>query len=122
MTTCPLCEIAAGNSSTPIRLETDYFVCFPPLVQEVPGHTVIASKLHYPTLLDLPPHIGASFVATCQELARHFQRDVGPSAFNLLSANGTNAQQSVMHFHAHFLPRHANDGIDAWPLLTPHAK
>jgi histidine triad (HIT) family protein len=50
-------------------------------------------------------------------LARHYEDRVGSAGFNLLNANGIAAEQSVLHFHLHFLPRFRNDVYSAWPKL-----
>lgn len=115
MRDCPFCDIAAGKLAASIFLETEHFFCFAPLVKEVPGHIVVASKAHYSSLLDAPPEMGSHLVATCQALAKGFLSTTGSDAFNLLNANDSAAQQSVMHLHVHFVPRRTDDGIDAWP-------
>ena len=34
---------------------------------------------------------------------------------NILHASGEAADQSVLHFHFHLIPRKKGDGVDAWP-------
>ena len=83
----------------------------------MPGHTVIASKQHVENLLEAPGALGAELIEICKALARSYRSTMGAAAFNLLIANGEEAQQSVPHLHFHYLPRRKDDGIDAWPLL-----
>lgn len=114
---CPFCRIAAGRQVAEVVLQSASFICFAPLVREVPGHTVIASKQHFEHLLEAPGALGAELIEICRELACYHRSTMGAPAFNLLSANGVEAQQSVPHLHFHYLPRRKDDGIDAWPLL-----
>jgi histidine triad (HIT) family protein len=113
---CPFCAIAAGVQPANVVHESAQFVCFEPLQSEAPGHLVIATRAHYASLLDAPPQIGSELIEVCQHLAKH--STTGCEAFNLLSANGADSQQSVMHLHLHFVPRRSGDGIDAWPELA----
>lgn len=115
--TCPFCRIAAGRQVAEVVLQSASFICFAPLVREVPGHTVIASKMHFENMLEAPGALGAELIEICRELARYHRSTMGAAAFNLLMANGEEAQQSVPHLHFHYLPRRNDDGIDAWPLL-----
>lgn len=52
-----------------------------------------------------------------QCLAHMLKERLGAKGINLLHASGKEAQQSVMHFHFHILPRYLNDRIDAWPNM-----
>jgi len=117
MNACAFCAIAAREQPAIVIHESGAFICFLPLEQEVPGHTIIASKAHHQSMLDAPASIGGDFIGVCQYLANHYRQTRDAVAFNLLNANGVAAHQSVMHLHFHFFPRHSNDGIDAWPVL-----
>jgi histidine triad (HIT) family protein len=117
MNTCVFCAIAASEQPAVVIHESVAFICFLPLEQEVPGHTIIASKSHYQSLLDAPTNVGGDLIEVCHHLANHYRQTSSAAAFNLLNANGAAAQQSVMHLHFHFLPRHSSDGINAWPVL-----
>lgn len=121
MNTCIFCAIVAREQSAVVVHESTEFICFLPLIQEVPGHTIIASKLHYQSMLNAPTSIGGDFIGVCQHLANHHRQASNAVAFNILNANGTAAQQSVMHLHFHFFPRHSNDGINAWPISPGEA-
>ena len=50
-----------------------------------------------------------------QTLFKLYRDRFGATGFNLLNANGQSAGQSVNHLHFHFLPRFADDGLNAWP-------
>ena len=117
MSSCIFCAITAGVQPAKVVLDNVDFLCFLPLDQEVPGHTLIVSKAHYASLLDAPPHIGTSLIEVCQSLVQIYSNSMGATSFNLLSANGADAQQSVWHLHLHFLPRKPMDAINAWPQL-----
>jgi histidine triad (HIT) family protein len=117
MLSCVFCAIVSQQQRAPVLCESEQFVCFAPLIEEVPGHTIIATKAHYQSMLDAPASLGSDLFIICKKLADHFKTASGAQGFNLLNANESVAQQSVMHLHFHFLPRHSDDAIDAWPVL-----
>ncbi|MEO6012157.1 MAG: HIT family protein [Devosia sp.] len=118
---CVFCAIARGEAPARIVYETDAVVCFFPLAPEVLGHTLIATKAHFDDARTCPPETGAQVFAAAQLLYRHYAGALGATGFNLLSANGVDAEQSVQHLHSHFLPRRAGDGLSTWPKLPPFA-
>jgi histidine triad (HIT) family protein len=117
MDTCVFCTIVAQPNSATVLCESEQFICFLPITQEAPGHTLIASKAHYQSMLDAPTNLGGDLFAICQKLATLYSQLGGATGFNLLNANEAVAQQSIMHLHFHFLPRYLNDAINAWPVL-----
>jgi histidine triad (HIT) family protein len=117
MSSCVFCSIVSQQQEATFLCESEHFVCFASLTQETPGHTIIASKSHYQNMLDAPASLGSDLFAICQQLAKEFKSANGAQGFNLLNANEVVAQQSVMHLHFHFLPRHSDDAINAWPVL-----
>lgn len=90
---------------------------FFPLELNVKGHTVIAPIKHCADLFDIEANMLSSLISTTQLMAKHLKRQLGADGINLLHASGKAAQQSVLHFHVHLLPRFENDNLDAWPSL-----
>lgn len=117
MENCVFCAIGERRMPARIVLETLDLVCILPREPEVPGHTLIASRVHYHDLMDAPTALGQELFATAQALASRFREALGATGFNLLHATGAAAGQSVPHLHFHFLPRLAGDGVRLMPRL-----
>lgn len=114
---CVICDLAAGNIPRWIVSETESVICFLPLEMNAYAHTVIAPKKHYADLYDVPEELLHELAGSAKRLAEHYKQTLGATGINLLHASGTDAGQSVPHFHLHLLPRFAGDGLDAWPEL-----
>ena len=116
---CIFCRIIAKTSFARVVFETDDVICFFPLEPEMLGHTLIVSKKHYHHVGDAPCEVGESVFAAAQALSRHYERALGTAEFNLMSANGKKAEQSVQHLHFHYLPRFGDEKFSTWPTLPP---
>lgn len=114
---CVICDLAAGRVPRWLVHETDSVVCFLPLELNAYGHTVIAPKAHFADLYDLPEALLQELAVTAKRLAKHYKRVLNATGINLLHASGTEAGQSVPHFHLHLLPRFSGDGLNAWPEM-----
>ncbi|MGM4986492.1 HIT family protein [Rhizobium sp. 11_C7_N12_5] len=116
---CIFCRISGKQSPAYVVHESPNFICFFPIKPDVYGHTLIASKAHYRDLRDCPPELGQDFFGSVQFMFMLYGERLGATGFNLLNANGKSAEQSIDHLHFHFLPRFAEDGLNAWPVLPP---
>jgi len=114
---CVICDLAAGRIPRWVVHETESVICFLPLELNTYGHTVIAPKAHFADLYVIPKELLQELAVTAQHLAEHYQQALGATGVNLLHASGTDAGQSVPHFHLHLLPRFGGDGLNAWPEL-----
>ena len=114
---CVICDIDAGNIPRWVVHETESVICFLPLELNAHGHTVIAPKNHFADLYDVPEELLHELAGAAKRLAEDYKRALGATGINLLHASGTDAGQSVAHFHLHLLPRFAGDGLNAWPEL-----
>jgi len=83
------------------------------------GRTMIVSRAHCHHVGDAPISLGADILAAAQVLAAHFKTALGADQFNLMSANGEKAEQSVQHLHFHYLPRFGDEPFSTWPRLPP---
>ena len=116
---CIFCAIASKTAFARVIFQTDNVICFFPLEPEILGHTLIVSKEHYHHVGDAPPELGVSVFAAAQALSRHYENALGTAEFNLMSANGEKAEQSVQHLHFHYLPRFGDEEFSTWPVLPP---
>jgi histidine triad (HIT) family protein len=114
---CIFCRIVARTADALIIHEDDRIISFLVLHPTVPGHTVVVPKAHYTDVYSIPEDVLASVVSSCKMHASRWRDQVGSTGVNILNASGSDAEQSVFHFHFHLLPRFPNDGYRTWPGL-----
>ena len=74
------------------------------------GHTIVVSKYHSKTLLDLPDEEVAKLFLAIKKITQQIKNKLNPDAFNIGINMGKKAGQEVDHFHIHIIPRWQNDG------------
>ncbi len=115
MIPCVFCEISANQKSSHILYQNEEVICFLPLKPQVYGHTIIAPKQHYQDIYLIPEPVLGSIMNAIKLLSVHYKEQLGATGINLLHASGTAAQQSILHFHFHLMPRFEQDNLNLWP-------
>ncbi|MFB3825672.1 MAG: HIT family protein [Bryobacteraceae bacterium] len=115
MLTCAFCSIAAGQTPASLVWEDEISLAFLDARPLFPGHTLLIPRVHYETLLDLPPELLAPLFGNAQRLARAVVDALG--AEGSFVAVNNRISQSVPHLHIHVVPRRARDGLKGffWP-------
>ncbi|MGV3769406.1 MAG: HIT family protein [Sphingobium phenoxybenzoativorans] len=116
---CAFCAIAVGQAPARMVFETDDVLCFFPRRPNLFGHTLIVSRSHHSDLRNAPAGLGTHVFAAAQALSALYREKLNAGAFNLMIANGLEAEQSVSHLHFHYMPRFAQDDFSTWPDLPP---
>ena len=117
---CIFCKLVHGQIPSATVYEDELSIAFMDIGQVNPGHVLVATKRHAPTLFDITPEEAAAVMQTAHRVALAAQAAFAPDGLNLLQFNGAVAGQTVGHFHLHVLPRHASDGVGfAWPRKEP---
>ena len=101
---CIFCRIIAGEEMVSIVYEDDLTIAFMDIQPASPGHTLVVSREHYPTLFEVPDDLAAHCLAVVKKLAPGVRRAAGAAAVNIFSANGRAGGQDVLHFHLHMIP------------------
>lgn len=114
---CVFCRIIAGEEMVSIVHEDDRTVAFMDIQPASPGHTLIVSREHYPTLFEVPDELAAHCLAVAKRIAPGVRKASGADAVNVFSANGRAGGQDVLHFHLHLIP--VREGED-FALQLPH--
>ena len=117
---CIFCRLIAGDIPAARVYEDAQTIAFMDLGQVTPGHVLVASKRHAPTLYELSPEEAGAVMATAQRVAVAVRAAFDPPGLTLLQANGALGGQTVGHFHLHVVPRYEGDGISfTWPRQEP---
>jgi len=111
MEDCIFCKIVKGEIPSERILETDNFFAVKDIHPKTQGHSLVISKKHYKTFLDMPSSLLGEFLETGKELALKLLKEEKAEGFNLVINNYEVAGQLVPHVHLHILPRKKNDGF-----------
>ncbi|MBI4543597.1 MAG: HIT domain-containing protein [Gemmatimonadetes bacterium] len=101
---CTFCRIIGGEEMVSIVHEDDRALAFMDIQPVSPGHTLVVSRDHYPTLFEVPDELAAHCLMVAKQIAPGIQRATGADAVNVFSANGRVGGQDVLHFHLHLIP------------------
>jgi histidine triad (HIT) family protein len=116
---CVFCKIRDGVIPSVKVFEDDRTFCIMDINPLTPGHCLVITKTHAPTLFEAEPGDLAAAIATARRVARAIRQALAPDGLNMLQANGAAAFQSVPHFHLHLIPRYDGDGKGFdWKLVA----
>lgn len=115
MDDCIFCRIIQGDLEAKVVFEDDISIAFLDHRPLFPGHTLLAPKKHFETLLDLPNAQVGTFFRNAQLLARSIESAL--AAQGSFVAINNRVSQSVPHLHVHVVPRRRKDGLKGffWP-------
>ena len=77
----------------------------------IKGHSLIISKKHFKTILDMPSTLGAELLDCIKKTSLKLMESEKAEGFNIANNSFDCAGQIVDHFHLHILPRKKNDGM-----------
>ena len=108
MKDCIFCKISRGEISCEKIYENDNFFSISDAKPQIEGHSLVISKKHFETILDLPSSLGTELSDCIKKTAFKLIDKYKPEGFNLVGNNFECAGQVVKHFHLHILPRKKN--------------
>ncbi|GEK33484.1 HIT family protein [Kurthia sibirica] len=106
MSDCLFCKIIAGDIPSKKVYEDDFVFAFMDVSPLSKGHTLLIPKEHVANVFDLSSETAAQLFSVAPQIANAINDAFEPAGMNLLNNNGTAANQSVFHFHLHFIPRY----------------
>lgn len=117
---CVFCRIVAGEIPAAKVHEDAHTLAFMDIGAVNPGHVLVATKAHVENVFGLDGTQAAAVMQTTVRVARAVRDAFAPEGINLFQANGRVAEQTVLHFHIHVLPRRTGDGMQlVWPVKNP---
>lgn len=109
MEDCIFCQIAKGEIESEKLAESENFFAIKDINPKTKGHSLVISKKHYKTLLDMPSSLFGEFLEVAKKLAIKLLDEEKAEGFNLVINNYEVAGQLVPHVHLHILPRKKDD-------------
>ncbi|MCK4499215.1 HIT domain-containing protein [Candidatus Babeliales bacterium] len=100
---CVFCDIITGKIHAEKVAETPQLIVIKDTNPKAPTHLLIMPKKHIVTMADVANRdkdLAFAMFAIVEELAKNLD---APQAFNIISNNGAEAGQSVLHMHWHFI-------------------
>ncbi len=110
MSDCLFCKLVAREIPTRIVREDDTTFAFLDISPSSPGHTVVISKYHAPTLIDLPDAERNALFASVKAVDELLVAKIAPDGVTIGINQGAASGQEVGHLHVHLMPRWHNDG------------
>ncbi len=112
---CVFCRIMSGQAEAAVVLDDGPFVAFLDHSPLFLGHTLLAPRQHYDTMLDLPAGLAGELFINAQRVARAVEQALGADGTMIVVNN--RVSQSVPHVHVHIIPRRRGDGLKGffWP-------
>lgn len=109
MDDCLFCRILRHEHPATFVYEDDLAAAILDLYPVHRGHTLVLPKRHATDLLDCSVDVAGHLFAVSARLAPAIVRAVDAQGFNIWTANGGAAGQTVFHLHLHVLPRFVDD-------------
>ena len=110
MTTCDLCALKEDKAL--MLSEGKNLVAALFKEGSVPGHSIIATKNHYPILEQVPDIEAAECFVAANKISSALFEALQAHGTNIIIQNGISAGQSKPHFLMHIIPRREKDGLD----------
>lgn len=109
---CIFCKIAEGEIPSYKIYEDDVCLAFLDLSQANLGHTLVIPKQHFSNILELDEKTASHIFNIVTKLTKAISKSLNYSNFNILNNCGSEAGQTVHHFHIHIIPRKNGDNIN----------
>jgi histidine triad (HIT) family protein len=113
---CLFCGIVSGVVPAAMVAEDDATCAFMDINPGSEGHLLVIPKRHSRDLLEISPSDLAAVTLAAQRIAKVAVTELGADGVNLLNCCGTDAWQTVFHFHLHVIPRYRDKSRDRLEL------
>ncbi len=106
MEDCVFCQIASGKRSAEVIFQDETVIAFMDHRPIGKGHILVVPKEHYADVYEIPDDILCRVSVVAKEVSIAIKKTFNPVGINLVQNNGTDAGQTVFHFHIHVIPRY----------------
>ena len=108
---CIFCKMVSGKVNVKKIYENDNFFSIADAKPIVSGHSLVISKKHFNTALDLPNILGPELMDCIKKTALKIMDEKKAEGFNIVNNSFKAAGQIVNHVHFHIIPRKKGDGF-----------
>ena len=116
MEDCIFCKIIKGEIPSFKVYEDDKVFAFGDISPISAGHTLIVPKRHAQNLWEIPGEDLTAVQLASQKIIQAIADALNPTGVACLQLNGKGANQVVMHYHLHLIPR--SSGEPELPVTT----
>lgn len=109
MEDCIFCKIIKGEIPSFKVYEDEQVFAFEDINPISPGHTLIIPKRHAQDLWEIPDEDLTAVHSASRKIIKAIKDVLQPSGVACLQLNGPGANQVVLHYHLHLIPRIAGD-------------
>ena len=109
---CIFCDLIQGAAEVSVCYEDAQAMAFMDIQPVNLGHALVAPKVHYESLKDVPRDVAMHLFDVAMTLAPVIQKSAGCDDMNIVVNSGHQAGQNVFHYHVHLIPRRADDNFD----------
>jgi histidine triad (HIT) family protein len=114
MTDCIFCKIAGGRIPAEVVWQDEHAMAFRDIQPLAPVHVLFIPKRHLETFAELADGGGAVLLSLARGIKEVVVSEgLTRTGYRILSNNGPDAGQEVLHAHIHLL-----GGRDLGPMLT----
>ncbi len=112
---CIFCKIVAGEIPCHKIYEDEYVLSFLDIGPIVPGHSLVVPKGHFENLFEMPDDALSAVHRASRKIGEVLRRELQRPGLAVLQLNGREANQVVMHYHVHLIPRDkSKDGLNTF--------
>lgn len=108
---CIFCKVVKGEIPSTKVYEDDNFIGILDIHPKAEGHTLLITRSHFKTLLDVPNTLGNEILEAVKHIGLNLIKEGKGEGFNVFVNNGEVAGQVVLHAHIHVIPRKKGDGL-----------
>ena len=105
MTECIFCRIVKGEIPCFKVYEDERVLAFEDINPISEGHTLLIPKTHAENLWEIPEEDLIAIHLASKKVADAIRAALHPTGVAALQLNGKGANQLVMHYHLHLIPR-----------------
>lgn len=109
---CVFCKIVSGKIPVErVIYSNGNFISVPDVNPIIDGHSLVISKKHFVTSLDIPDTLGNELLDCIKNTSIKLMEEKNVDGFNVINNNFESAGQVVNHAHFHIFPRKKGDGF-----------
>ncbi|HOI60137.1 MAG TPA: HIT family protein [Candidatus Pacearchaeota archaeon] len=109
---CIFCKIANNELPSYKVYEDEFVLAFLDINPTTLGHTLIIPKKHYENIFEIEEDVLKKIAGVSKIIASNMRKNLEDvKGVNIFQSNGLVAEQVIMHYHMHVIPRRETDSF-----------